>query len=102
MNNVIEIWDKNFKALMECDKKAKKEGVLVGRYIKEQVCDGYAFYKVVKESKKKVTISKVSGIGDDWCINYWGNEAQIDKKYAIQNITQRDNLEKLFSKKGAI
>lgn len=91
--------DDNFKALEEQDKKARRSGTLVGRYIQEQYADGYAFYVITKENKKSVRIHVVSGLGDDWVIPYWGEETSVDKQYALQSIQYRDNLKRIFANK---
>lgn len=98
-NKLIEKWNKNIEALVREDKIAKEKGVLVGRYIKEQYADGYALYKITKETKYKVTIEVVKNVGDDWEIPYWGEKSIISKKYALDNILRRDGLEELFGGK---
>ena len=90
-------WDKNDKALVKEDRKAKEKGCLVGRYIQEPFADGYAFYKIVKENKKTVVIEVIKNLGDDWVIPYWGEKTTIDKRYAIMSVEWRDKAEKIFS-----
>lgn len=95
---LIKKWEENFeKKLEKPDEKAKKEGKLVGRYIRESIADGYAFYKIIKESKNTVEIKHIKGIGDDYMINYWGKQATIQKNYAKENIGFRDRLNSIFS-----
>lgn len=96
---LIKVWENNWKILIGEDIIAKQKGVLVGRYIKEQYADGYAFYKITKEIKKKVMIEVVKNIGDDWVIPYWGEKKVIDKEYALHSITGREALEKIFGGK---
>jgi hypothetical protein len=91
-------FDANFKKLVAQDEKAKDEDKLVGRYIQEQIADGYAYYVIVRENKRTVRIRHATGLGDDWMIPYWGEEASIDKSYALQRIDWRDGLDALFSK----
>jgi hypothetical protein len=95
----IEAMKKNWAKLQECDKTAKENGELVGRYIDEPFADGKAIYQIVKENKKTVRIRVCTGLGDDWVIPYWGEEATIDKEYAVKKVAQRDALAELFRKK---
>jgi len=98
LNKLLDQWKANEEKLNRTDQKAKAEGKLVGRFIQEQIADGYAFYRVIKENKASVRIKHVSGLGDDWQVPYWGTEATIKKDFAIQNIGYRDRLAELFSK----
>jgi len=94
---MLKIWVKNFKKLETRDLTAKAKGQLVNRYIQEPYADGYAFYEITKETKTKVHIKVISGLGDNWVIPYWGNDAVIDKSYAMNSIQRRDSLKELFS-----
>lgn len=97
--DIIEKWNANFRALEAEDAEARRNGTLVGRYIKEPIADGYAFYKIVKENKATVKIQVVTDIGDDWRVPYWGNSTTIPKSYAIKSIGMEDKLAELFSRK---
>ena len=94
-NNTMQA---NFDVIEKQDLAAKKKGSLVGRFIQEQIADGHAFYVIMAESKTKVDISVVNGIGDDWVIPYWGEDARIDKAYAISTIQFRDKMAELFAR----
>jgi len=94
---LIESWQKKIKEFEKTDREAKKQGQLVGRYIKESIADGYAYYKIVKEGKKSVEIRHIKGIGDDYMISYWGKQATINKDYAKKSIEFRDKLSEIFS-----
>lgn len=96
--NFEDVWRKNTQQLEECDQKAKKEGILVGRYISEPYADGQAVYQIIRENKKTVRIKVCTGIGDDWILPYWGEEATIDKNYVIKKLEFRDHLNKVFRK----
>ena len=98
MNKIIETWDRNFNNMIEKDKKAKAKGEIVGRYIKEPIADGYAYYEIISEGITKVEIKVVRNIGDDWVVPYWGEVARIDKNYVINGLEMEDNLQKLFKK----
>lgn len=94
----IEEWKENERKLREQDAKAKAEGKLVGRFIQEPVADGYALYEIIRENKNTVRIRLIKGIGDDYQISYWGEEATIKKDFALANLGWRDNISKIFSK----
>lgn len=98
---VLDRFERNFQKVIEKDQQAKEQGKLVGRFIREPFADNYAYYRIVRENKKSVRIKAISGIGDDYRIPYWGEEASIDKDYALQNIGQRDFWSDLVAKKGA-
>lgn len=80
----------NQRIMIERDKAAKANGELKGRYVREPIADGYAYYEITKVTKTKVKIKLVTGIGDDYRVNYWGNEATIERAYAESNIKDRD------------
>ena len=102
MNDLIKQWDKNFIRLVKEDKKAKENGLLIGRYIREGIADGHAFYKIIKEEVKTVVIKHITGLGDDYIINYWGKQTKIDKDYAKTNLEFRDKIDEYFGDKGEI
>jgi len=58
-------WDEKFKEIEQKDKAAKQNNMLVGRYIRMPVADGYAFYEIVRENKQTVRIEHITGLGDD-------------------------------------
>lgn len=93
----LEEMKKNFQIVKEQDKEAKKNGKLVGRYIQEQIADGHAIYQIIGESKKKVDIKVVTGIGDDWTVPYFGGKTTIDKDYAMEKLNWRDRISRLFA-----
>lgn len=86
IDNYCQQWDANRQVLEEQDRKAKEQGTLVGRLIREAYADSYACYVVIKENKKTVRIKVTKGVGDDWIIPYWGEETTIDKDYAIKHL----------------
>ena len=95
--DIVKKWNNNFQKLVEEDAEAKKKGILVGRYIKEPIADGYAFYKIVKENKATVKIQVVRDIGDDWSVPYWGESTTISKKYVIKGLGLLDKMEEIFA-----
>jgi len=98
-DRVKAILDGNFQQLQQIDAEAKKSGSLVGRYIRESVADGLAYYQIIKEGKRTVRIRICLDIcGDNYRVAYWGEEATIDRKYALKSVEGRDLLEQLFKK----
>lgn len=85
------------KAMVEKDQKAKAKGTFLGRYIAEPYADSYAYYEIVKVNSKTVRI-KCLDIYDGWSIPYWGMEATIDLKYAVESILRRDRISALISR----
>ncbi len=93
----LQIMKDNQKELDKIDKEAKEKGTLLYRYISEPVADGQAVYQITKVNKNTVKIEVCTGLGDDWQIPYWGQEATIERDYAEQKIQGKDNLAKIFS-----
>ena len=98
--SVFDAYDRKFDEIAAADKKAKEAGVLVGRYYKEQIADGYAFYLITKENKTRCKLEVVTGIGDDWVIPRFGESAWVGRKEVVWNIDRRDALVEIFSKTG--
>lgn len=92
--SIIKGFRDNHAAMQLQDQKAKEAGTLVGRYIEEGIADGAAYYVIIRENKKSVRVRRVTGVGDDWTVPYWGDEATIDKVFALQNIGWRDTCAK--------
>lgn len=90
--------DDKWAEIVELDELAEANNQLVGRYIREPFADGYAVYQITKQFEKTVHIQVVTGLGDDWRIPYWGDNAIIERSYAKESITRRMNMRKLFSK----
>lgn len=90
--------DANCKKIEEIDLEAKNKGTILHRFIYEPIADGYAVYQIVKENKKTVRIRVCNGIGDDWQVPYWGEEATITKTYAEGSLNRRDRISELFNK----
>jgi hypothetical protein len=80
------------------DNLARLGGKLVGRYLKEPIADGNAFYKIVKENKASVRVEKITGIGDDWSILRWEATLSVPKSEAIENLRFRDQSKIFFEK----
>ena len=81
------------------DKMAKAEGRLVGRYYKEAIADGYAFYRITKVGKRTATLAHVKGLGDDYQIPLLGNGGSVKLWLVQRNVDWRDAMSELFNKK---
>lgn len=97
--DILEVWKQNFVKMEEGNQKALEAGQLVGRIVKENIADGYAYYRVIKENKKTVRLQSVKGIGDDYQVPYWGDEATVEKKYVVSTLGYADRLNELFAKR---
>jgi hypothetical protein len=82
------------------DKMAKAEGRLVGRYLKEGIADGYAFYRITKVSQRTATLVHIKGIGDNYRVPMLGDGGTAKLSYVQQNVEWRDALSEIFSKKS--
>lgn len=96
---LIEQLEARHKAMVEKDQKAKAKGTFVGRYIAEPYADSYAYYEIVKVNTKTVRIKHLD-IYDGWTIPYWGVDATIDLKYAVESVVRRDRIEALCRSKN--
>lgn len=95
-----------YKNMADADKAAKAAGEIVGRYIKEQVADGYAYYTV--EATNDKTILGYDSMVQVKHVNYLDGYripmvesmgCMIPLKYVRENIARRDHLDTLFSKR---
>lgn len=93
-------WKANWARLEMEDKMAKAEGRLVGRYLKESIADGYAFYRITKVGKRTATLVHVKGLGDDYRIPMLGDGGTAKLSYVQQNVEWRDALSEIFEKKS--
>lgn len=93
---VMKMYDENRERLEACDKKARETNKIVGRYITHPYADGKAVYQIIRENKHSVRIRVCTGLGDDWIIPAWGAECTIDKRLALEFLSHRDYLLKLF------
>jgi len=95
-DNALRTMDENTNKLVQMDKEAKTNGKLVGRYIEHPIADGLAYYLITKETKTKVHIESVGGLGDDWTIPAWGDKCTVPKKLVVAMLSARDKLATLF------
>jgi hypothetical protein len=75
-----EQWDANLAALKECDRLARVAERLVGRMIQHPYADSYAYYQVIKETKRTATIRVCRGLGDDWVLPAWGEQITLRRE----------------------
>ncbi len=100
MSNYIEDFrarmDQQMEELTAKDTEAKEAGTLVGRYIRESVADGSAYYRVVKVTAGTATVEHV-----DYCDGYRIEMVEIlgcklSLKYVRENIERRDYWAETF------
>ena len=95
--------DRQMAELKADDDAAKKAGTLVGRYIRESIADGYAYYVIVKAGHSRTVTVEHVHICDGYRVPMIESmDGKIPVKYARENIAMRDKWEKLFEmgKKG--
>lgn len=86
-----------FESMKAVDQSAKDQGVLVGRFIQEQIADGYAYYRIIKAGSRNVALEHMD-IGDAWTIPMVESmDLVVPVKYARENIERRDAIAELFS-----
>lgn len=85
----IAIAKQNMVAIIECDRRAKEIGSLVGRVFCQPVDGGNAYYQVVsEEGEKYLTVTICSGLGVDLVMPNWGWRAKVKKEYVIFRLKQ--------------
>lgn len=90
--------DREFSEMAAEDKAAKDASTLIGRYVRESIADGYAYYRVVG-IKGLIAVVDHIHICDGYrvpMIESMGGE--IPLKYARENIQMRDKWDELFAK----
>ena len=98
LKNSFKDVESNVDKMTKKDIAAKKKGVLLGRYLKFLLSDGYVFYEIVEEAGDAVKISHIKGLYSEQCLPKFGESAVLSKKVAKENIEKREKLSKLFSK----
>lgn len=101
MSNYIDDFraklDAQMAELTAEDTAAKEAGTLVGRFIRESIADGYAYYRVVAANSRSVLVEHV-----DYCDGYRvpmieSAGGRIPIKYARENIAMRDRWATMFN-----
>jgi len=90
--------DEKFDEISKADKTAKKNKTLVGRYFKEQIADGYAFYLIVADNGKRCKVERITGIGDDWHIRRFEMNPWVSRREVVDNVERRDAIAALFGR----
>ena len=98
LKNNFKIIEQNIEKMNKKDAFSKRKGVLLGRYLKFLLSDGYVFYEIVEESGDAVRINLIKGLYSEQCLHQLGETAILSKKVAVENIEKREKLSKLFSK----
>lgn len=89
--------DRNYDVLKTIDREQRNRGELLWRYFRRNVADGYAYYQVVRVTKKSAIVEVCRGIClDEWTDNMLGEVCELPIKIVRDLIEQKDNLEKLF------
>ena len=91
--------DNNLQVLEGIDREQKAKGEILWRYFKRNVADGYAFYQIVKVTKKTANVKLCTGIClDEWVDGMLGIECTLPLLLVEGMISQKDALDKLFNK----
>lgn len=91
--------DNNLNVLEGIDKEQKAKGEILWRYFKRNVADGYAFYQIVKVTKKTAKVVLCTGIClDEWVDNLLGTECTLPIEKVQELMYNRDAIESLFGK----
>jgi len=88
----------NQARLDEIDARAKTRGDILARVVNEPFADGYAVYQVHEIRDSQARIVRCIGLGDDWAIPYWGDEAWVELGFIRKKLEHQDNLKALFSR----
>jgi hypothetical protein len=87
----------NYDVLKGIDKEQRDRGLLLWRYFRRNVADGYAYYQIVRVTKKSAIVEVCRGIClDEWTDNMLGESCELPIKIVEDLIKQKDALEKLF------
>ena len=98
VKDMLAQWDKKWEEVQYEDKLAKRRKTLVGRYYKEQIADGYAFYLITADTGKRCKVSRITGLGDDWMIRRFEMNPWVSRREVVDNVERRDALNALFGR----
>jgi len=89
--------DNNLNVLEGIDREQKAKGEILWRYFRRNVADGYAYYQIVKVTKKTAVVKICRGIClDEWTDNLLGEECSLPIQKVQELIYSRDAMAKLF------
>jgi hypothetical protein len=87
----------NYDVLEGIDKAQRDKGELLWRNFRRNVADGYAYYQVVRVTKKSAIVEVCRGVClDEWTDNMLGYECELPIKIVQDLIHQKDAMNKLF------
>lgn len=95
----IATTERNWQRLQEIDQQQREKGELVGRYVTHPIADGQAVYQITSVNGAHATIKVCRGLGDDWTIPAWGEQATINRQTVEELVTRRDGMAALFAKR---
>jgi len=91
--------DNNLNVLEGIDREQKAKGEILWRYFRRNVADGYAYYQIIKVTKKTAVVKICRGIClDEWTDNLLGEECSLPIQKVQELMYNRDALDNLFSK----
>ena len=97
-NSLDKIMKRQEAIQNEIDALAKDNDTILGRQIKFQMADSYAYYIITKVNKKTVEITWVKYC-DAWQDDRAGYQSLLNFDYANQQVRGQDALAEMFSKK---
>lgn len=98
--SVIDQMQADYDAMVANDQAAKNDGELVGRFVQEQIADGYAYYVVVAETDMQMVKLEHMHIYDGWSVPMIESmDGIVPLKYVKENIAYRDNMDEIFSRR---
>ena len=87
----------NYDVLKGIDMEQRDKGLLLWRSFRRNVADGYAYYQVIKVTKKSAIVEVCRGIClDEWTDNMLGEVCELPIKLVEDLISQKDAMDKLF------
>ncbi len=99
----LALWDDiekgNWNFLETVDRAQKESGELCYRYLDFPYADGKAIYQMTGICGTMAKIVRCQGLGDDWEIPEYGNEAVIPLSQALQVVGRRDKMGDWMEKK---
>ena len=102
MEDFMKEHNRLYKEFTERDAAAKEAGELIGRYIKEQIADGYAYYVIVDAGPISVIVEHINYL-DGYSIPMIDSmDGVIPKKYALENIEMRDKWAEYFDRRAEL
>jgi hypothetical protein len=87
----------NLDILEGIDREQEQRGELLWRNFRRNVADGYAYYQIVKVTKKSAIVEVCRGIClDEWTDNMLGEACGLPLSLVESMIGQKDAMNKLF------